>query len=431
MGGYDPVRYPVLTIDLGKLEHNLREIMARCAALEIQVAGVVKGFTAWPKIARVYERCGCTYLASSRIGQLRRLRDAGIQTPLMLLRVPMLSELEAVAEIADISLQSEPEALRRLNAAAARVFAEREDRKSNRAEAAESVSPERIVPEKIVSEKIMRGKPDKKIMRGKLSGNIVSAKLTPNGSGDNAARRHKVILMADLGDLREGFWNRQELIDTAAEIERDLPHLELAGIGTNLTCFGSVKATPEKMLELLAITAQVEAAIGRKLTYVCGGASSSLHMVLDGTMPDGVNLLRLGESVLLGAFSGCEMDFTYKDVFTLKAEVVEVKDKPSYPIGELAEDAFGRIRRYEDRGIRRRALAAIGLVDYGNYTDIRPRMKGVKVIGASSDHTILDVEAVKDRIHVGDVLEFDISYASMVYLTNTESVRREYRQADD
>ncbi len=360
-------RYPVLEIDLGKLEHNLREIMTRCEVSGIQVAGVVKGFTAWPEIARIYERCGCPYLASSRIGQLKRLREAGIQTPLMLLRVPMLSELDEVAEIADISLQSEPEVLRRLDAAVAGVC---------------------------------------------------------------AARRHKVILMADQGDLREGFWNRQELIGTAVEVERNLPHLELAGIGTNLTCFGSVKATPEKMRELLEIAAQVEAVVGRKLQYVCGGASSSLHMVLDGTMPAGVNLLRLGESMLLGDFLGCEMDFTYKDVFTLKAEVIEVKDKPSYPVGELAADAFGRTRQYEDRGIRRRALAAMGLVDYGNYTDIHPRMEGVEVIGASSDHTILDVEAVKDRIHVGDVLEFDISYASMVYLTNTESVQREYLQED-
>ncbi len=385
-------RYPVLEIDLGKLEHNLREIMARCAASGIQVAGVVKGFTAWPEMARVYERCGCPYLASSRIEQLKKLREAGIRTPLMLLRVPMLSELGDVAEVADISLQSETETLRQLNAAVEKAAKDYKNRRAGGERETESVEPA--------------------------------------GSGHSEVRRHKVILMADLGDLREGFWDRQELIRAALEVERDLPYLELAGVGTNLTCFGSVKATPEKMRELLEIAAQVEETIGRELTYVCGGASSSLHMVLDGTMPAGVNLLRLGESVLLGDFLGCEMDFTYRDVFTLKAEVVEVKDKPSYPSGELTADAFGRIRQYEDLGIRRRALAAMGLVDYGSYTDIRPRMRGIEVIGASSDHTILDVEAVKERIHVGDVLEFDIRYASMVYLTNTDSVRRVFIPAD-
>ncbi len=365
-------RYPVLEAVPGKLEHNLCRIMARCAGQGIQVAGVVKGFTAWPELAWVYERCGCAFIASSRIEQLRLLREAGLRAPLMLLRIPMLSELDDVAELADLSLQSEPAVLRALNEAAVRA----EERRAS--------EPEHVM------------------------------------------RRHRVLLMADLGDLREGFYDRRELIDAAVEVERRLTHLELAGVGTNLTCFGSVKATPEKMRDLLEISGQVEAAIGRKLDYVCGGASSSLSMVLKGTMPSGVNLLRLGESVLLGDFMDCGMDFTYKDVFTLKAEVIEVKDKPSYPVGELAADAFGRKRRYEDRGVRRRALAAMGLADYGSYTDIRPRMAGVEVIGASSDHTILDVEEVKDRIHVGDVLEFDINYASLVYLTNTAGVRRRF-----
>lgn len=365
-GAADPAagRCPLLEADPRKLEHNLREIMARCRRQGIEVAGVVKGFTAWPELARVYERCGCPYIASSRIEQLQEIRAAGIQTPLMLLRVPMLSELEDVARTADLSLQSELPVLRALN-------------------------------------------------------EVLSAR-----TAGRAPARHKVILMADLGDLREGFWDSRQLIGAAVEIERDLPCLELAGIGTNLTCFGSVKATPEKMQELLELSARVEKAIGRKLDHVCGGASSSLHMVMEETMPRGVNLLRLGESVLLGDFPGCPMDFTYKDVFTLKAEIIEVKDKPSYPVGELSADAFGRIRPYEDRGPRRRALAALGLADYGNYVDIRPRMAGVEVIGASSDHTVLDVEDAKERICVGDVLEFDINYASMVYLTNTRSVRR-------
>ena len=34
-------------------------------------------------------------------------------------------------------------------------------------------------------------------------------------------------------------------------------------------------------------------------------------------------------------------------------EVVECKPKPSYPVGELTVDAFGKTREYTDRGIRR------------------------------------------------------------------------------
>lgn len=81
-------------------------------------------------------------------------------------------------------------------------------------------------------------------------------------------------------------------------------------------------------------------------------------MVLDGTLPARVNHLRIGEFALLGGIYGCYPDFLRRDVFTLRMEVVECKPKPSYPVGELTVDAFGKTREYTDRGIRRRALCA-------------------------------------------------------------------------
>ena len=240
--------------------------------------------------------------------------------------------------------------------------------------------------------------------------------------------RHRVILMADLGDLREGFWSREELVDAALEVEYKLDHLELAGVGTNLGCYGSVAATPEKLRELVSAAEAVERAIGRELQYISGGASTSVHMVLDGTLPARVNHLRIGEFALLGGIYGCYPDFLRRDVFTLRMEVVECKPKPSYPVGELTVDAFGKTREYTDRGIRRRALCAAGRVDYGDPFDLTPRLAGVEVLGASSDHTILDVEDAAVPIRLGDVLDFGVSYGSLVYLTNTPEVRIVYRK---
>lgn len=74
-------------------------------------------------------------------------------------------------------------------------------------------------------------------------------------------KTHRVIVMADLGDLREGFWDKDELVEVCARVERELPHVHLAGIGVNLTCYGSTKPTPEKMNELLALRRRVEARI--------------------------------------------------------------------------------------------------------------------------------------------------------------------------
>ena len=337
-------RYPLLEIDLDKLKANLAALIERCQSLSVEVTGVVKGFSALPEAAGVYTECGVRSLASSRLSQLRALRGAGVACERVLIRIPMLSELPEVAEVADMSLQSELETLRALNAVCAK--------------------------------------------RG---------------------TRHRVILMADLGDLREGFWSREELVDAALEVEYKLDHLELAGVGTNLGCYGSVAATPEKLRELVSAAEAVERAIGREL-------------------PARVNHLRIGEFALLGGIYGCYPDFLRRDVFTLRMEVVECKPKPSYPVGELTVDAFGKTREYTDRGIRRRALCAAGRVDYGDPFDLTPRLAGVEVLGASSDHTILDVEDAAVPVRLGDVLDFGVSYGTLVYLTNTPEVRIVYRK---
>ena len=208
--------YPQLEIDLGKLQENLAALRERCQVSGIKLSGIVKGFCALPEAAKVYDRAGLDSIGSSRLEQLRTLRQAGIRTPLMMIRIPMPTEVDELVEWADISLQSEISVLRATNEAAAR-----------------------------------------------------------------AGVRHKVILMVDLGDLREGFWDREELISAALEVEQKLENLDLLGVGTNLGCYGSVQATPEKMEELISAAEAVEAAIGRRLEVISGGASSSVHMVLD------------------------------------------------------------------------------------------------------------------------------------------------------
>ena len=241
-------------------------------------------------------------------------------------------------------------------------------------------------------------------------------------------KTHRVIVMTDLGDLREGFWDKKELVDVCERVERDLPHVQLAGIGVNLTCYGSTKPTPEKMNELVGLARQVEQRIGRKLEIVSGGATSSFTLVHWGTMPAGVNHLRIGEAILLGKdlqmdWGIRDMDYLRMDALTLRAEVVEVKDKPTYPIGEFAIDAFGRKPVYEDRGIRRRAILALGRADVGELESLIPREPGLTVIGGSSDHCIVDVEDCPRRLQVGDIVEFSLCYSHMLYATARSDMR--------
>ena len=350
-------RYPQLEVDLGKLKENLTALRERCQDSFVGIAGVVKGAGAWESVVRVFDEAGLSYLATSRVDQLRAMRGYGVKTPLMLIRIPMRSELADAVALSDASLQSDLGVLRATESEAAR--------------------------------------------QGKT---------------------HGVVLMIDLGDLREGFWDAEELIGAAVAVERDMPHLHLLGVGVNLSCYGSILPDKRNMQGLASLAYEVERAIGRPLEIVSGGSSTSMYMVLGGTMPYRINNLRLGEIVLLGSIYGCSPDFTHKDVFTLRAEVVECRDKPSFPVGQLTVDAFGRTGTYEDRGVRRRAIVAVGRLDYGEPCDITPRMAGVEVLGASSDHTILDVEAAREQVKVGDILEFDVNYASLSNLTNARGV---------
>ena len=358
---YKKPGYPKLVIDLNKLRNNIEHVRKMCDEQDVEIAGVIKGCSGLIPCARQFERAGCSYIASSRLEQLEPLREAGIQTPLMMVRIPMLSEAEDVVWICDYSLNSEVTVLRELN---------------------------------------------------------LQARLQD--------REHNVILMADCGDLREGFWDKDEMVDVAEMVEKELKNLHLAGVGVNVGCYGSVLATPEKIQELVDIAERIEERIGRELEIISGGATSSLMRVIDGNLPSRVNMLRCGEGILLNYdlphLYGYEMDNMYQDAFKLRAEVIEVKDKPSHPVGEIGFDAFGQQVQYEDRGIRRRALVGLGKCDYGDPSELICCEEGAEVLGASSDHTILDVQDVKRDLQVGDIIEFDIKYATLGYLTTSPNL---------
>lgn len=354
--------YPRVTANLKKLQENAEEIKRLCEENGISLAAVIKGFTGIPECVMAISKANCQYIASSRLEQITDAIEFGIPGPFMLLRLPQLCDVDEVVSLCEISLNSELPALIALNEAA---------------------------------------KEQSKI--------------------------HKVILMADLGDLREGFWDRDELADAAAFVEFDLDNLYLAGVGTNVGCYGSIKPTAEKLTELVDCAEKIEAKINRKLDIISGGASTSLIRLIDGDMPDRINHLRVGEAIFNAKDNqdlyGCNTEFLHRDVFTLKAQVIEVKVKPTHPVGEILFDAYGMKQEYIDRGMRKRALLALGKVDFAFTDMIYPRDEGVEIIGASSDHTIIDVEDAKHDFKVGDIMEFDLSYASSVYVTNSPNVR--------
>ena len=236
---------------------------------------------------------------------------------------------------------------------------------------------------------------------------------------------HGVILMIDLGDLREGIYEENEIFDTVKSVLQ-CKNIELKGIGTNLTCFGGIIPTVHMLKKLVDIKNKIEITFDISVDIVSGGNSSSLEMLINGEIPAGINNLRLGESIVLGRETayGTFIDGTYDDVFTLEAEIIELKDKPSMPIGEIGMNAFGERPVFIDKGIMKRAILAIGRQDV-NYQDLIP-YDTVNIIGSSSDHIIVDVTNSVDIYEVGDIMKFKLTYSSILSLMTSKYVRKSY-----
>jgi len=356
-------KYPRLEIKLSQIENNIREIVKLGKNRGINITGVIKGYNGIPAVSESFVKNGCINIGSSRINQLKVMKDIDNNIETMMIRIPMLSEIDDVVKYSDISLNSEMVVIKEIN--------------------------------------------DKCEKLGK---------------------KHKVILMFDLGDIREGYFYENEILEVAKVIENDMKYVELLGIGTNLGCYGSIKPTVKNMNRLIKIAELIEDIIGRKLEIISGGATSSVTLVKDGIMPKRINHLRIGEEILLNRdlvkYWGYKFKNMYDDNFILVAEIVEIKDKPSYPVGEIFIDAFGNVGEYEDIGNRKKAILSVGKQDFGDHTNLISVDKNIKIIGSSSDHLIVDITDCDETFKIGDTISFNLYYAAMLFLSSSDYVTK-------
>lgn len=356
-------KYPILEMNLNILYNNTKIVTELCNKNGIKVAGIIKGFGGITEGAKEMIKGGCTQIGSSRIEQLKDLKEMGIDIPLLLVRIPMKNEIDDVIRYSDISLVSEKGTL---------IFLNKEAKKQN--------------------------------------------------------KMYKVILMYDLGDLREGVFTKEELIDLALFVENELENIELEGVGSNLSCYGSVAPTTKNLSELVYAAELIEERIERKLNIVSGGGTTTLPLLVKGGVPKKINHLRLGESINntqdLPLYWNCNILGLNPDIFVLKAQIVELNVKPTHPIGELMVNAFGEYAQYEDRGIRKRAIVALGNQDVGDCFKLIPKDRKIKVVGASSDHTILDIEDCVNQYKLGDTIEFNVLYQAMLFSSLSKYVNK-------
>ncbi|WP_353893474.1 alanine/ornithine racemase family PLP-dependent enzyme [Proteinivorax hydrogeniformans] len=244
-----------------------------------------------------------------------------------------------------------------------------------------------------------------------------------NKHAKEQGKTHKIIIMVDLGDLREGIWP-SDVLELKEQVKK-LKNIEVLGLGTNLTCYGGVIPTNKNLKKLIELKESWEQDGQQSLKIISGGNSSSINIMTSKEIPEGVNHLRLGESLFLGreTVARNHIENTHLDVFKVKAEIIEVKKKPSVPIGTIGQDAFGETPTFEDKGEHLRAIAAIGRQDIA--LSMEPTSKNIKIIGGSSDHLLLEAENVD--IKVGDIVEFVPEYGALLAAMTSPYVRKIYK----
>lgn len=223
-------------------------------------------------------------------------------------------------------------------------------------------------------------------------------------------RVHGVILMVELGDLREGIMP----CDMERMVRETLKFSNIAfkGIGTNLACCRGVSPDGINMGELSALADSLDATFGFVMETVSGGNSSNLGWALSGADTGRINNLRLGEAILLGCdpLNRNPIEGLHVDAFTLSAEVIETKIKPSNPRGQISETAFGTAETTKDNGLINQVLLALGEQDIDPKGLLPP--DGIEIIGASSDHLVLN--AGSKKLTVGDDVQFIPNYSALL-----------------
>lgn len=359
--------YPVLEIDLNKLRYNTRIELEFFREHGIEIMGVNKVFNGMTETAEAMIQGGMKVVAESKITNLIKLKDLPCEKAL--LRSPGLSEIPDVVKYADISLVTEIATI-------------------------EALSKEAVKQKKV----------------------------------------HNVLLMIDMGDLREGIWFQEKTeIEAAIRKILELPALEIYGLGTNFGCYGTVLATVKNAAEFVIMAKELEEKLTIKFKYLSGGNCSSYRLVEKGTMPKEINHLRIGAQHAFGieyvegrylegyCHSNKEIDQYVSDAYILKAEIIELRRKPTVPVGELGMDSFMNTKVFIDRGIRKQAILSFGRQEVP-WENIHPVDERIKVLGQTSNHTIIDMEDTGEEYQLGDVAVFEIDYTALLYLCNSTDI---------
>ena len=246
----------------------------------------------------------------------------------------------------------------------------------------------------------------------------------------NQNKTHKVIIMIELGDLREGIMG-ENLVEFYEEVFR-LKNINIIGLGTNLSCLNGILPNADKLVQLSLYKQLIEAKFNRKIPLVSGGTSVTIPLLKMNQIPGGVNHFRVGETLFRGNNLLEEKEYPgmKQDVFKLYAEIIELVEKPIVPSGIAGANVQGDNPDFSQSDIGKttyRAILDIGLLDIDT-KHMNPTDKKIKLGGASSDMIVVDLGPYKPKYKVGDLISFSLSYMGVLGIMNSKYIDKRIKK---
>lgn len=240
------------------------------------------------------------------------------------------------------------------------------------------------------------------------------------------AKNHKIIIMVETGDLREGVMG-DRLIDFYEEVFQ-LPNIEVVGLGTNLNCLNGVMPSSDKLIQLSLYKQIIELKFGRKIPWLSAGTSVTIPLMLSHQLPQGINHFRVGETLYFGVDLVKEelIEGMHGDVLELHAEIIELQEKPLLPTGVLGSNPRGEIAEIDESLYGKtsfRAILDVGLLDV-DPKYLSPKDPEIEILGASSDMLIVNVGSNKKSLKVGESLSFNLKYMGALGLMNSNYIEK-------
>jgi predicted amino acid racemase len=244
---------------------------------------------------------------------------------------------------------------------------------------------------------------------------------------------HKIIIMVELGELREGV-DRDNLIDFYQKIF-NLSNIEVIGLGSNLGCMYGVAPTYDKLLQLVLYKKLIETKFNRNLPFISGGSSITLPLITDSMIPIEVNHFRIGETAFFGTSPLNNETFLNlsSNTFDFHPYIIELEEKPLVPDGIISDASIGHTSNLEKEVPNKKTYKAIldfGLLDV-DIEDLTPKDETIRFVGTTSDMTVYDLgdnedKNNKQKYKIGDSIVFCPSYMAVARLLNSKFIARKY-----